>query len=216
MSPLMQISTWLTRMPTHLVSAVTYSTGALGAILVGIAMSAAVSVWALTLATSAEASWALASASRALDSASRALVSAAWSFCALSLASACWRVLILSYSVCVIAPFDFRRSSRAFVVSSARACDDPTIKAEKAHAAHNRAIVVWRLLLIDPPNIKRGRKLRTRDVAKAQRPRDSFRQRVTARENTRKFKSPLPNPGFRWRCQRTPALTSRSLEAQDD
>ena len=50
-----------------------------------------------------------------------------------------------------------QREAVGFVVSSARACDDPIIKAEKAHAAHKRAIVVC-LPLIDPPNIKRGRK----------------------------------------------------------
>jgi hypothetical protein len=67
------------------------------------------------------------------------------------------------------------------VVSSARACDHAKVSAEKAHAAHKRAIVVCRLLLIDPPVIKLGQKLRSRDVDKAQRQRDSFRQRVTAR-----------------------------------
>src|SRR5690242_8283698 len=93
-----------------------------------------------------------------------------------------------------MAPLAFSRSSRAFVVSSARACDHAKVSAEKAHAAHKRAIVVCRLLLIDPPVIKLGQsyahatsiKLDVHGIASG-----SVSQ---PEQNTRKFTCPLPIP----------------------
>src|SRR5262249_34745532 len=102
-----------------------------------------------------------------------------------------------------MAPFDFSRSSRAFVVSSARACDDPTIKAEKAHAAHNRAIVVC-LPLIDPPIINVAKSYAHATLPKRNVHGIASGSVSQPEQNTRKFNCPLPNPGFRWKCQRSP------------
>src|SRR5436190_7400142 len=115
-----------------------------------------------------------------------------------------------------MAPFDFSRSSRALVVSSARACDDPTIKAEKAQAAHKRAIVVWCLPLIRSPQSNVAKSYTHATLPKSNVHGIASGSVSQHEQNTRKFNCPLPNPDFRWKYQRSPALTSRSLEAHSD
>src|SRR6516165_2413457 len=93
-----------------------------------------------------------------------------------------------------MAPLDFRRSSRAFVVSSARTWDDPTIKAEKAQAAHKRAIVVWCLPLIRPP-ISNVAESYTHATLPKRNVHGIASGSVSQPErNTRKFKAPCPIP----------------------
>src|SRR6516225_6606839 len=93
-----------------------------------------------------------------------------------------------------MAPLDFNRSSRAFVVSSARTCDDPTIKAEKAQAAHNRAIVVWCLPLIRSPQSNVAKSYAHATLPKRNVHGIASGSVSQPEQNTRKFIAPCPIP----------------------
>src|ERR1700687_3433541 len=139
-----------------------------------------------------------------------------------------------------MAPLAFNISSRALVVSSARAGDHAKVRAEKAHAAHKRAIVpavCWLPRIKSPHHAfehggigeiilshKRwfasqtpGEKQRLHDVAKPQLHGTASGSVSQPEQDARDFNCRLLNPRLPKKMSALPRTdTSRSLEAHGD